>query len=253
MKNIVLLIAVIFGIWIGVDAQNKNGKTPPVNSPTSTQEVKNGQAEPAKPITNILGDHYVKKYAIASRWSDYDVAKDALYDLITEYSGNDSLIFALALFYYENQKYPSCALVCKDLLARNPKNPSALELSGISYENLNIKDRALQNFESLFLLTNNNSTLYKMAALQFELKRYQEAMTNADILLTKPEVETMKVVFNDTETKTKEYALKAALFNLKGMVFKAQADNVSAKKFFEEALKVEPEFPAAKLNLAALK
>ena len=70
---------------------------------------------------------------------------------------------------------------------------------------------------------------------------------------TKPEVETLKVVFNDAENKPKEYNLKAALFNLKGLVYKVQDDKVNAKKYFEDALKLEPEFLLAKQNLAALK
>jgi tetratricopeptide (TPR) repeat protein len=204
-------------------------------------------------IPAVFAEHFGRKYSIASRWGDYDVAKDALYDLITEFPGNDSLIFALAYFYFENQKYPNCAMVCNDLLVRNSRNQAALELSGISYENLNIKDKALQNYESLFLITNSSPTLYKMASLQYDLKRYAEAITNSDILLSKPNLDSMKVVFNDAQDKSKEYSLKAALFNLKGLTYKAQGDAVNAKKFFEEAIKVEPAFEPAKKNLASLK
>ena len=249
MKYIVLLLALVVGLWTGAYAQNKKGATP---ATTKAQDPVKSPAE-SKPPINILGEHFARKHFVANRWSDDDVAKSALYDLIVEYPNNDSLIFALAKLYYENQKYPSCVMVCNDLLGRNPKNAAILELSGESYENLNINDRALQSYESLFLLTNNNATLYKMASLQNELKRYQETMTNIDILLTKPEVETLKVVFNDAENKPKEYNLKAALFNLKGLVYKVQDDKVNAKKYFEDALKLEPEFLLAKQNLAALK
>jgi tetratricopeptide (TPR) repeat protein len=123
----------------------------------------------------------------------------------------------------------------------------------LSYESLRIYDRALQNYESLFLLTSSNSMLYKMAVLQYELKRYQETMTNVDILFTKPEADSLKVVFNDAKNQEKEYPLRVALTNLKGMVYQAQGDKVNARKYFEMALKLAPDFVLAKQNLAALK
>ncbi len=234
-------------------AQNPKPKASQSNTPPSTQKPVQSQAKSSQPPVNLLGDHYGRKYVIASRWNDFDVAKDAMYDLIVEYPASDSLIFALAYYYYENQKYPSSVLICQDLLSRNPKSAQALELSGLGYENLNINDRALQSFESLFLITNNNSTLYKMAFLQYQLKRYQESLTNADFLLTKPEADSLKVTYNDATNAPKEYILKVALLNLKGMVYKDQSDKVNAKKFFEEALKLAPDFAPAKKNLEAVK
>jgi tetratricopeptide (TPR) repeat protein len=209
------------------------------------------KTEPAF-TTLSLREHFAKKRAVAARWSDVDVVKDALYDLIVEDPNNDSVIFQLAYLYYDNQKYPSAILIGQDLLNRNPKNVQVLELVADSYENLRIYDRALQNYESLFLLTSNTSMLYKMAMLQFELKRYQETLTNIDILLSKPEADSLKVVMNDTKNQQKEYPIRVALTNLKGMVYKAQGDKVNARKYFESALKMAPDFQFAKQNLDGL-
>lgn len=246
------LAAVLFFVSCSMGfAQATKGKSSP-SKPAAQTPAK--QTPPQAPsVQGAMAEHFARKYSIAQRWGDYEVAKDALFDLITDYPGNDSLIFALAYFYFENQKYPSCAMVCNDLLARNSKNVAALELSGISYENLNIKDKALQSFESLFLLTNNNTTLYKMASLQYDLKRYGEVQTNADILLTKPEADSLKVVFNDSKGQPVEYPIRAALHNLKGLAMKAQGDAAGARKQFEEALKVDANFDPAKQNLATLK
>lgn len=245
-----LFLAVFMFVASATNAQK--GKPSPAK-PAEQAPAKQEQELPNLKTAQIMVDHFARKYSIAQRWGDYDVAKDALYDLIAEYPSNDSLIFALAYFYFENQKYPSCAVVCSDLLARNAKNLAALELSAISYESLNIKDRALQSYESLFLLTNNNSNLYKMAALQYDLKRYGETLSNADILLSKPQADSLSVTFTDDKNVSKEYPLKAALFNLKGLAFKAQGDMVNAKKSFDEALKIDAAFEPAKQNLASMK
>ncbi|HNP77641.1 MAG: hypothetical protein U0289_15225 [Cyclobacteriaceae bacterium] len=225
-------------------------KTQPAQQPTQPAV----KEEPKKEsVSNSLLEHYVRKRAVAARWNDYEIVRDAMYDMIIEDPANDSLIAQLAYLYFDNQKFPSTVLVCQDLLNRNPKNVQALEMAAISYENLSLLDRALQSYESLFLLTGNITSLYKMAFLQFELKRYAESITNADIMLGKPDVDTMKVQFNDKDGKPKEYPVRIALLNLKGMVYKDQADKVNAKKFFEEALKLAPDFAPAKQGLDSLK
>jgi len=248
MKNVIALLFCALSVSL-VLAQGKKS-----NPPAQTPAQQPVNQEPKKEtVSNALMEHYIRKRAVAARWNDFEIVKDAMYDMIIEDPANDSIIAQLAYIYFENQKYPSTVLVCQDLLTRNPKNVQALEMAAISYENLNILDRALQSYESLFLLTSNSSSLYKMAFIQYELKRYPESLTNADILLAKPDAETMKVVFNDKDGKSKEYAVKVALLNLKGMVYKDQADKVNAKKYFEEALKAAPDFVPAKQSLDSLK
>jgi tetratricopeptide (TPR) repeat protein len=205
------------------------------------------------PKVNTFVQHYAMKYATAVQWSDYDVAKDALYDLIVLNPGNDSLIYDLAIFYYQNQKYPSAVMVSQELLKRNPKNTGALEIAAVGYENLGVSDKALQSYESLYLLNNNSATLYKMAFLQYRLKRYKESNTSADILLASKEAEALKITYNDASNKPKEYAMKVALLNLKGMVAQDQGDKVNAKKFYDQALAIAPDFGLAKDNLSKLK
>ncbi|HLZ17264.1 MAG TPA: tetratricopeptide repeat protein, partial [Cyclobacteriaceae bacterium] len=144
-------------------------------------------------------------------------------------------------------------LVCQDLLKRNPKNVSALEITAVGYENLGVPDRALQYYESLYLLQSNPAVLYKMAFLQLSLKRYKESDTSADILIADKNVDALKVNFNDSNRKAKEYPMKVALLNLKGMIAFEQGDKVTARKFYDQALAQAPDFALAKENLAKLK
>jgi tetratricopeptide (TPR) repeat protein len=143
--------------------------------------------------------------------------------------------------------------VGQELLARNSKNPAALELTASSYEGLNINEKALQNYESLYLLSNSLSVLYKVSFLQYGLNRYQECLANTDIILASKEADEVKVAFTTTDNKTKEYSIRIPILNLKGMVARDTGDKVSAKKYFEQALTLAPDFQAAKDNLAKLK
>ena len=231
-------------------AQNKKTPAKPVDStPPKTEQP---PAAPAPQVTDLT-QHFFKKYTVAIQWNDYDVAKSALYDLIVENPQNDSLILNLAFYYYENQKYASSVLVAQELLARNGKNEAALELSAASFEGLGVLDRALQNYESLYLASNNTSTLYKMAFIQYQLKRFKECEATADILLAKKDIDTQKVSFTDSKDQTKEYSMKVPVINLKGMLAQEAGDKVKAKGFFDQALVLAPDFQAAKDNLAKLK
>ncbi len=220
---------------------------------TETKQAAN-QTDAKKQPVNPLTEHFYKKYVTALQWNDNEVAKDALYDLIIENPQNDSLIFNLAYYYHENQKHVSAVLVSQQLLARNPKNTTALEISAIGYETMGVPDRALQNYESLYLLTNNIATLYKMAFLQYDLKRFTEGLASIDILLSNNELDSAKVVFNDVENKPKEYPMKVSILNLKGLIQQEHfGDKAAAKKSFEEALAISPDFIPAKQNVVKLK
>jgi len=242
---IFLLAASLQTLAQGQKPAAKPAQKPAASTPTPSQ--------PPQPQMSALTQHFLRKYALASQWNDFAVAKDALYDLIIENPSNDSLLFTLAYFYYENRQHAPALLVSLDLLARSPKNLNYLEIAAVSGEALGVLDKALQNYETIYLLTSNVNSLYKIAFLQYDLKRFGESLTNADILLSKAEVDTEKVYFTDQENKSKEYPMKVAVLNLKGMIQLEQNDKAAAKKSFEDALALAPDFVLAKQNLAKAK
>ena len=191
-------------------------------------------------------------YQSAIRYSDFEVAKSALYNLIAIAPGTLSLYDSLALLYFESKRFASTALLCKDILQFNPGNPLANELSAISYESLGLKERALENYESLYLQKNDIYTLYKIAFLQYDLKRYMESKTNTDIILSNKEAEELKLVFNIEDNQQQQISMKAAIFNLKGLIAQANQNKEGAEKFYRQALLLAPEFNLAKNNLKEL-
>ena len=256
MKSLTLLITTLcFAVTI-TSAQT----TKPTTTPTKAQATATKPATtPAKPeatqsktpTSESIINHYLVKYATAARWNDLDVAKDSLYDLIIE-SPVDSLIFSLAYSYYDEQKYLSAALVAQDFLNRNPKNIGFLELAASSYEQVGASERSLQTYESLYLLTDRISALYKATFLQYQLKKYVECMTNIDILLAKSDLDKNTATYEDAEKKQKDYSIRIPLLNLKGLI-QQETDKAAAKKTFEEALALAPDFVQTKENLAKLK
>jgi tetratricopeptide (TPR) repeat protein len=257
MKYFLLVVVLFSGILTGVAQKKKKVEqraVPKEEVQTQTQPQPQPEAQTeAQPQIDPLTLHYARKYSLATQWNDYATAKDALYDLIVENPGNDSLIFSLAYYYYENQQFASALLISQELLKRQPKSAQYLEMAAVSAEQLGVNEKALQNYESLFLLTNNISTLYKMAFLQYGLKRYDETLINSDIILGKPDAEIPKVYFNDATNKQKEYSMKVPILTLKGLVSLDKGDKAGAKKFFDQALAIAPDFALAKENLAKTK
>lgn len=235
-RQTLLLILAIFLGGINAKAQEKN------------QESGSAKAPDKSPIYWLYDAHY----RMAVQYNDYMEAKSALYNLILLEPQNDSLRFNLAYLYFDAGKFPSTIMACRDILAISPNNLGALELSGAAYENLGLKDKALADYEKLYMASSDVNTLYKMAFLQYDLKKFNESSVNVDILLENEKLSEAKIVFPIDKNNTKEYPMKVAVLNLKGLVNKELGNIDIAKKAFEDALVIAPDFEQAKTNLVDL-
>ncbi len=188
-------------------------------------------------------------YNTAMRYNDVNVAKDALFKLVTLDPQDASLLDSLAYMYYDAQRFASVILVSNDILARNPNHLAAIEMSAISFERLGINERALEKYETLYLKNNDVTTLYKIAYLQYDMKRFNESATSADILLKAQVKDDMKIIYNTAAKTQQEVPIKASVHNLRGLIELEKGNKKEAKVHFENALKLAPEFELAKENI----
>lgn len=196
--------------------------------------------------------HYQMKYVFGMKYNDSDVAKSALYDMIALDTSDDSLKFNLSYLYLDEGQFASALFISADILSRKPENKEALNINAVCYERMGLRDKAIAAYESLYMLDNSLETLYQMAALQFEIGRYKESRNNAKILVEKPKAKELKIGFQKSERETQEISLEAAGYNLLGMVDKEQGNKAEAKKHFQKAIELYPEFVLAKDNVAEL-
>ncbi len=241
MKKLCILL-LLLGTVLPSFAQEQ--AEPPVNTP-----------EEQRPFTpaEILMIHAAKKYNLAMRYNDLEGAKQALYSILAENPSNDSVLYSLSYLYLERGQFASAAISAKDLTTLNPEHTGGMEILGISYENLGLQDKALEAYEDLYFKTSDYQTLYKVAFLQYQIGKYTESLQNADILLSKPEADELKAVFPSSGGEQKEYPIRVALLNLKGANAKGLALNDDARKYYEEALALAPDFKLAQDALAELK
>jgi tetratricopeptide (TPR) repeat protein len=188
-------------------------------------------------------------YNLGKRYNDFAVVRLSLYNLIALDPGDVSLLDSLALYYFEYENYASAALVSNDIILRQPNNLLALEINGLSMETLGIYDNALNRFEQLYLKEPNINALYKIAFLQFNLKRFTECATSLKQIMEDPESLEEFVQFGGENRSSLNVTMHASAKNLLALVKSEQGQKEEAIRMLEEILKEYPTFLLAQENL----
>ncbi len=191
-------------------------------------------------------------YTAALKYNDPIIARMALYNLLAYNPANTAVLDSLALTYIELRQYPSAVLAAQDALKVNPNDRLATEIAAVGFESLGLKDRSISYYETLYLGNNDINVLYKIAFLQLDLQRYNEAITSTDILINDPAATTENVVFQKNERQNQQVSMLAAAYRLKAMIYEAQGNTDQAKEQYNKALEIAPDFAVAKVQLEEL-
>lgn len=231
-KSIIKSLTVVVLLWVNSLA-------------ASAQDAKNDSLS----FAQIEFSKYAGIYQLANQFNDPEVARMALYEMLMYAENQSALLDSLALNYYSNNKVLSSVLVSLENLKINPNNIIALEISAISFQQLGLLDKSLENYEKLYLKNNSSLTLYQMAFLQAKLKKYTEASATIEILMLESDIDETILNFTKVDKSSQDVTMRAALLNLKGIIAKENGDVESAKKLFLEAIQASPGFELAQLNL----
>jgi len=189
------------------------------------------------------------KYNWSIRYNDFQVAKNAIYDLMALEPNNASYLDSLAYIYFEFNQHASAALVSRDALKVNPNNQMMLQIGAKSLDRLGALDQSLKMYQKLYNISDDAFVLYEVIQKQYDLKKYDDAMINTELLLGKRIVDGSKVYAKDEAGNEIEVPFKAVIKNLQGMIARGQGNNESAKKYFNSALSLAPNYALAKENL----
>jgi len=189
-------------------------------------------------------------YEKAKSYNDPNVAITALYNMVALQPDNLLLKDSLMREYLSLSQWAPTYMISREIMASQPNNNFALEVSCVALQNLGLKQEALNEYESLYLRTDRVDVLYTISFLQFELKNLNESLTNLNILLENEQTEEMMVSVNKNQNERQEVSMRAQLNYLKGLVFLEQGKNDLAKQSFNSAIELSPEFNNAieKLN-----
>lgn len=192
-------------------------------------------------------------FQMALRYNDLPVARMKLYELIERNPTNLRFQELLATLYFDANQFTSAAVAAMDLLEKNDKNVTALEIAGYSLEQIGALDRAMPYFESHYLLTGTLFSLYKTAYMQYSLDRYEEALNSANMLIRDAKSSTEMLNFTKADETVQEVSIKAAALNLKGLVYMAENNVEEAQAAFMQSLELAPGFEMAQINMRELR
>jgi len=213
-------------------------------------------AQKSKKEPGKTGSKNIELYAIQEqifktglKYGDLDVARQALYEMIVLDPENTYLTDTLAFLYFNSNLFPQSILVCNDILKKAPGNTNILEIKAISEQSIGLFKEALADYEKLNSLGFNVLYLYQIDFLQYRLKRYGECKLSLDALFAYPDTDKQKINITMNDGSRQVVPLKAAVWNIKGVMFMDMNENDKAKNCFIEALKIFPDFMLVKGNM----
>lgn len=204
----------------------------------------------AQTANDVVFEQQKLKQALA--YGDKAVAANAMLSIILLEGPKSVYKDSLAYLYFNDRNFISCFLVTDDILKNKPDNLELMEMNAISLESMGATEKASEAYGNLLAKTNNNYHAYKLAGLQFGMKKFEEAYASIKKADKLPDDGSAKITFQVNKNYNQEVGLKAAMAYLEGIIAMNLNKNVEAKLSFERAIKLFPEFVLAKTKLDVL-
>ncbi len=190
---------------------------------------------------------------LAARYGDVPVYKHALYQLMAMEPDNTAWKDSLAILYFRSGNYPQNILLINELLKSRPGDTTLLQMQAQSYEALGDLKKSVELYDKVFSKNPKNILIgYRLAWNQYLLKRTEEAYQTLMKLKKLDFPEKLQVTVPAGEKKMQKVPFKAAYYNLLGLVTYDLHNWKLAVSYFDQALKVYPDFVSAKQNKNAL-
>lgn len=247
----VSLLCLILGLAFNPVHAQKNKKKKGSDTGSSTN------AQPAT-VNEPKGndDAYTfqeKLFRQGLKYDDLTLATNALHSMMLLKPGDKTLKDTLAMVYFRRTAFPQVILLGEEILKENPSNNPILELVAVSKQNLGLAKEALSDYERLYTTSKNIYHLYEIAGLQFALKRFGECETSLARLVNDSEIEEKEININLSQGRQQKVPLKAAAFNMQGVIAMELKNYEAARTAFNAALKLKSDFALPLGNLDYMK
>jgi tetratricopeptide (TPR) repeat protein len=220
----------------GAYAQKQRTKAEPTPAPAATS------------APSSRSEH-MQVYSLARSYNDFRAAANALYYEITAQPDNMGLKDSLSVMFFAMGANLQAITVGNEVLAQQPENQRVLEIVAVSYQNIGAVKEALDHYERLYKLSESAYHLYQIAVIQYSLKRMFECEQSLQQLLNHPQADAQKVLITLEQNRQQEVVVKAAAYNVLGVLQREAGDLEKATKSFEQALALDKDFVLPKANL----
>ncbi len=191
-------------------------------------------------------------YKQSVRNYDLETAKNSVYHIMALEGENSTYLDSLAYIYFSQKNFLSYVSVADQILKKEEKLP-ILERKAIALEKLGAIKEAIAVYEKVYAQKKDVQVAYKLAGLQHQLKRTAEAYSTLKSAEQLKFPEKTFLPFPSSEkNKQQRVPFKAAYDNLLAMIAYDLHNYDVSLHYFEEALKVFPDFFVAKQNKNAI-
>ncbi|MDP2175819.1 MAG: hypothetical protein Q8K70_07920 [Bacteroidota bacterium] len=210
---------------------------------------KSPQASELAPLQNL----HLSVYRNALQLSDYGSAIVALNYYLVANPNQLPYKDTLALLYLQTNQSVQAYTIVKQLQQEGRKSDMLTEILALSANALNQKTEATDAYQALYANTKNIQHGYALLQLQQQLKRVNEALFTCNMLLADTAINQATIAIADEKTKQeKAIALKAILYNIKGLLAYENKEYDVSIASFKESLSIAPDYSVASQNLKTI-
>ncbi len=185
-------------------------------------------------------------------YGDQGVATFAMYNIIALEGPQSTYLDSLAYLYFNRRSYLSCFIVATDVLKKDENNMEMIEMTAVSLESLGAKEKAVEQYTKLLAITKNNYHAYKIAILESELNKLDEALVSIKKADQLTDMGIEQITYQINNNYSQNAPLKASIAYAEGIILLNLTKKTEAKVSFERAVSIFPDFIFAKERLEAL-
>lgn len=200
---------------------------------------------------NDQAEFYKQMYEQSLKFNDLAVATQAVHGILAADQEAKTWLDTLATLYFQRGAFAQCLLTSTEALKNNPDNQTTMEMMAVCKENLGLLKEALADYEALYSKSQNIFHMYQISTIQFGLRRFGECEQTVNRMLADPRGKEETILIS-TERGQQRVPFYAACQNLLGVLMLDIGKKDAAKKHFDQAVQIFPEFVLAKANLEAL-
>lgn len=245
MNNTILKATLVFLTTMISFLAFSQKNTTPAPKPAATTAISTADSA-------FWAKEYLLNYALYRNglaYGDLAVAKQALFTMIAINPANKNLRDSLMLVYFRLEAFPQALVISKEILADKPADPLVLEVKAVAEQNLRLPKEALETYELLYSKSKELYHLYQIGTLQYQLKRFGECNMTLGQLVKAEGSDKKEIVITNQNGQGQKVPIKAASFNILGVMALETNSLNDAKALFSEAIKSFPDFELAKGNL----
>ncbi|MCS6982458.1 MAG: hypothetical protein N2110_09530 [Flavobacteriales bacterium] len=213
------------------------------------------KAEPkltSLPSGKTIPDLLHAVYRKALLYEDFAVARMALMQLAELNPDKTAYEDSLVFLYYSSGMPAQAVVLGRKRLESSPDNTVLMEVVAMAEENTGLLKDALDRYEQLEKKSSNVLRKYRIATLQYRLKRYGECQATINSIMAHAASDTLKVNITYSDGSSQNVKLKAAALNVLGMAAFELGQLEDAEALFQASLQMDKDFVQPKINLNAL-